>query len=81
MAPLNFLTKPRRTSLGAMDKLDLENPDIEEFGVNRTSIREAIKILEGLRLVAVRQGNGATVQPLIEGSLDLLGPMIVRKDT
>jgi len=35
MAPLNFLTKPKRTSLGEMDKLDLENADIEQFGVNR----------------------------------------------
>ena len=58
------------------DKLPPERELAEEFGVNRTSIREAIKTLEGLRLVAVRQGNGATVQPLIEGSLDLLGPMI-----
>ena len=60
----------------AGDKLPPERELAEEFGVNRTSVREAIKILEGLRLVAVRQGNGATVQPLIEGSLDLLGPMI-----
>jgi DNA-binding FadR family transcriptional regulator len=60
----------------AGDKLPPERELAEEFGVNRTSIREAIKILEGLRLVAVRHGDGATVQPLIEGSLDLLGPMI-----
>lgn len=58
------------------DKLPPERELAEEFGVNRTSIREALKILEGLRLIAVRQGDGATVQPLIEGSLDLLGPMI-----
>jgi DNA-binding FadR family transcriptional regulator len=47
-----------------------------EFGVNRTSVREAIKVLEGLGLVLVRQGNGATVRPLVDASLELLGPMI-----
>src|SRR5262245_60624810 len=57
-------------------KLPPERELAAEFRLNRTSIRDAIKILEGLRLVTVRQGNGATVRPLIEGSLDLLGPMI-----
>ncbi|GIK28091.1 MAG: 4Fe-4S dicluster domain-containing protein [Anaerolineae bacterium] len=33
MAPLNFLTKPERTSLGEMRKLDLEDEDAEQFGV------------------------------------------------
>jgi hypothetical protein len=33
MAPLNFLTKPRRTSLGEMDALDFEDENVEEFGV------------------------------------------------
>jgi DNA-binding FadR family transcriptional regulator len=44
--------------------------------VNRTSIREAIKVLEGLGLVAVRQGDGATVQPLVDASFDILAHMI-----
>src|SRR5215467_14958483 len=47
-----------------------------EFGVNRTSVRGAIKVLEGLGLVAVRQGDGASVRPLAEASLEVLGPMI-----
>ena len=50
-----------------------------EFGVNRTSLREAIKVLEGLNLVRVRQGDGATVQPLIEASFDVLAPTIFRR--
>lgn len=33
MAPLNFLTKPRRTSLGALDPLNFEDEKIEQFGV------------------------------------------------
>src|SRR5262247_902747 len=57
-------------------KLPPERELAEEFRVNRTSIREAIKVLEGLGLVTVRQGDGATVQPLIEASFDILPPMI-----
>jgi len=57
-------------------KLPPERELAEEFQVNRTSVREAIKVIEGLGLVAVRQGDGATVQPLIDASLDILAPMI-----
>jgi len=57
-------------------KLPPERELAAEFCVNRTSVREAIKVLEGLRLVQVRQGDGVTVRPLVEASLDLLGPMI-----
>jgi DNA-binding FadR family transcriptional regulator len=57
-------------------KLPPERELAVEFGVNRTSVREALKVLEGLGLVAVRQGDGATVRPLVDASLDLLGPMI-----
>jgi len=60
----------------AGDKLPPERELAEEFRVNRTSVREAIKVLEGLGLVAVRQGDGATVLPLIEASFDLLPAMI-----
>ncbi len=34
MAPLNFLTRPRRTSLGELEPLDFEDEKIEQFGVN-----------------------------------------------
>jgi len=57
-------------------KLPPERELVEEFRVNRTSVREAIKVLEGLGLVSVRQGDGATVQPLIDASLEVLAPMI-----
>jgi len=57
-------------------KLPPERELALEFRVNRTSIREAIKVLEGLGLVSVRQGDGATVRPLVEASLEVLGPMI-----
>ncbi|MEW6269762.1 MAG: GntR family transcriptional regulator [Thermodesulfobacteriota bacterium] len=60
----------------AGDKLPPERELAEEFQVNRTSVREAIKVLEGLRLVSVRQGDGATVLPPIDASLDALPAMI-----
>jgi GntR family transcriptional repressor for pyruvate dehydrogenase complex len=62
--------------LAAGRKLPPERELALEFRVNRTSIREAIKVLEGLGLVRVRQGDGATVQPLIEASLEVLAPMV-----
>ncbi|MBC8171554.1 MAG: [Fe-S]-binding protein, partial [Anaerolineae bacterium] len=37
MAPLNFLTKPHRTSLGEMDALDFEDEKVEQFGVKLMS--------------------------------------------
>ena len=33
MAPLNYLTRPERTSLGELDPLDFEDESIEQFGV------------------------------------------------
>lgn len=35
MAPFNFLTRPRRTSLGEMEKIDFEDETIEQFGANK----------------------------------------------
>lgn len=64
--------------LRAGEKLPPERVLAERFAVNRTSVREAIKVLEGLGLVAVRQGDGATVLPVAEASPDVLGPMIFR---
>ncbi len=65
-------------ALPAGSKLPPERVLAERFQVNRTSLREALKVLEGLGLIAVRQGDGATVLPAEEASLDLLGPMIFR---
>src|SRR4029450_10006916 len=60
-------------------KLPPERELAVEFRVNRPSVREAIKVLEGLGLVSVRQGDGATVRPLVDWSLDVLGPMILHR--
>ena len=58
------------------EKLPPERELAERFEVNRTSVREAIKVLEGQGLVSVRHGDGVTVQPLVDATLDSLGPMI-----
>ena len=58
------------------EKLPPERELAEQFQVNRTSVREAIKVLEGQSLVSVRHGDGVTVQPLVDATLDSLGPMI-----
>jgi DNA-binding FadR family transcriptional regulator len=60
-------------------KLPPERDLAVEFRVNRTSVREAIKVLESLGLVTVRQGDGATVRPLVDASLEVLGPMIFHR--
>lgn len=62
--------------LRAGQKLPPERELALKFEVNRTSVREAIKVLEGLKLVSVRQGDGATVLPLSEASLSILPAMI-----
>jgi Fe-S oxidoreductase len=35
MAPLNFLLKPERRSMGQLDKIDFDDESIEEFGAQR----------------------------------------------
>jgi GntR family transcriptional repressor for pyruvate dehydrogenase complex len=60
----------------AGQKLPPERELAHEFQINRTSVREAIKVLEGLKLVSVRQGDGATVLPLTEASLSVLPALI-----
>jgi len=62
----------------AGQKLPPERELALEFQVNRTSVREAIKVLEGLRLVRVRQGDGATVLPIDEASLSIVPALIYR---
>ncbi|MCX8072729.1 MAG: GntR family transcriptional regulator [Candidatus Binatia bacterium] len=62
----------------AGDKLPPERELAARFRVNRTSVREAIKMLESSGLVVARQGDGVIVQPLVEASLDLIAPMIFR---
>jgi GntR family transcriptional repressor for pyruvate dehydrogenase complex len=49
--------------LGSDDFLPSEAALAQQFGVSRTVIREAIRILAGKGLVAVKHGSGMQVQP------------------
>jgi Fe-S oxidoreductase len=51
MAPLNFLTKPKRTSLGEMDALDFEDDKIEQFGVNKLEDLPKTNIFDGFACI------------------------------
>ncbi|MGO9334373.1 MAG: FadR/GntR family transcriptional regulator [Acidimicrobiales bacterium] len=55
--------------------LPTESTLCEVFGVSRTVIREALKLLEAKGLVRVKQGQGTTVEPTEQW--DLLDPMIL----
>ena len=60
----------------AGEKLPPERKLAGRFQVTRTTLREALKKLEQLRLVAIRQGQGATVRDFRDASLDLLGYLL-----
>ena len=49
-------------SLSAGDPLPPETQLADELGVGRSSVREAIKALQSLGIVEVRQGNGLYVR-------------------
>lgn len=55
--------------------LPIEPVLCEAFGVSRTVVREAVKRLESMHLVTIRQGQGTTVRPFSEW--DLLNPMVL----
>ncbi|MGW3042642.1 FadR/GntR family transcriptional regulator [Kitasatospora sp. NPDC001159] len=55
----------------------LRGEELEErFGVSRTVVREAVRVLEGMRLVASRRRVGITVQP--KSLWDVFDPMVIR---
>ncbi len=60
-------------TLRAGDRLPPERELALQLGVNRSSVREALKKLEQLRLVAIQQGSGIRVQSPDEASFDLVG--------
>jgi GntR family transcriptional repressor for pyruvate dehydrogenase complex len=55
-------------AVAARTQLPNERELAEAFGVNRASVREALKRLEFLELVEVRHGQGTFVQELSESS-------------
>lgn len=51
MAPLNFLTRSRRASLGALTPLDFEDETIEQFGAGRLIDLHKTHILDGFACI------------------------------
>ncbi|MCA9910149.1 MAG: [Fe-S]-binding protein, partial [Anaerolineae bacterium] len=51
MGPLNFLTRPQRTSLGEMEKLDFEDEDREQFGANKLEDLTKTNIFDGFACI------------------------------
>ena len=51
MAPLNFLTRPQRRSLGALPPLDFEDETIEQFGAGRLEDLGRTQILDAFACI------------------------------
>ncbi|MBW2279575.1 MAG: FadR family transcriptional regulator [Deltaproteobacteria bacterium] len=63
------------------DRLPPERELAEQLHVNRSSIREALKKLEQLRLVEIQQGSGIRVCAIENASFDLVWDLIARSGT
>jgi len=59
------------------DKLPAERTLAAQFGVTRTTLREALKKLEQLKLIAIHQGQGIIVEDFQNASIDLLFHLLV----
>lgn len=51
MGPLNFMTAPKRTYLGQMQTLDLEDESIEQFGVNSLFDLQKTQVLDAFACI------------------------------
>jgi Fe-S oxidoreductase len=51
MGPLNFMTRPERNALGALDPIDFEDESIEQFGVARFSDMQQTHILDAFACI------------------------------
>lgn len=51
MAPINFLTRPHRRSLGEMEKLDFEDEKIEQFGANKLEHLSKTQIVDAFACI------------------------------
>jgi GntR family transcriptional repressor for pyruvate dehydrogenase complex len=72
-----LLGKLFRGDIAPGEKLPTERTLARDFDVNRATVREALRYLENLELVAIRQGDGAYVKPLLEsGNLEIAKAMV-----
>ena len=51
MAPLNFLTRPQRRSMGALTALDFEDESLEQFGAGRLEDLSMTQLLDGFACI------------------------------
>ncbi|MCY3781832.1 MAG: heterodisulfide reductase-related iron-sulfur binding cluster [Chloroflexi bacterium] len=51
MAPLNFLTRPQRRSIGELTPLDFEDEDLEQFGAGKLEDLQKTQILDGFACI------------------------------
>jgi Fe-S oxidoreductase len=51
MAPLNFLTRPRRTSLGEMEKIDFDDDTREQFGAHKLEDLTQTNLFDGFACI------------------------------
>jgi GntR family transcriptional repressor for pyruvate dehydrogenase complex len=58
-------------------KLPPERDLAARFNVTRTTLREALKKLEQMKLIAIRQGQGITVEDYRTASIDVLLYMLI----
>jgi len=61
----------------AGERLPAERDLASRLGVNRGSVREALKKLEQLGLVVIRRGDGATVRHLHEASIEIVRHLLI----
>lgn len=51
MGPLNFMTRPDRSALGALDSVDFEDETIEQFGVSTLSDLSKTQVLDAFACI------------------------------
>ncbi|HYB12185.1 MAG TPA: GntR family transcriptional regulator [Myxococcota bacterium] len=59
------------------ERLPAEREIASRLGVHRSSVREALKRLEGLRLVVIRRGDGTRVAPIAGASVELIRDLLL----
>ena len=59
------------------ERLPAERQIASRLGVHRSSVREALKKLEELRLVVIRRGGGAHVQPIQTASVEVIQDLLL----
>jgi DNA-binding FadR family transcriptional regulator len=61
----------------AGERLPAERDLASRLGVNRGSVREALKKLEQMGLVVIRRGDGATVRHLHDASIEIVRHLLI----